>query len=274
VSSSAPASLRRLVVALEAHSFGDLAIEVAREIAVSPALVLLGLFIEDASLLKHASAPLAREIALSGRTRPLEARRLERALRAQAMLARSAFEEAATRVGLRHAFQIARGAFIDELIRAAADAEGLIVALGRRDRAPPAGLAALARSRLRALFFARDAEQDGGPILVVHVGGAPSEPLRIAASLAQRVRWPLRVLHAAGPRDEEAMRAQAATLRSSGIRLELLPPAAELTPETIARYARDASLAIMLSRGAPHDEPLIEHLLAKTHAALLLIRAE
>jgi len=275
LSSSPPPSFARVVVALDTRSFGELALQVAREVARSPVFEILGLFVEDSNLLEHASAPLAREIALSGRIRPLEAGRLQRTLAAQATLARGIFEEAATRAGLRHAFRVARGSLVDELLRAAADAEALIVALRRRDRARAATLAALARAQLRALLFARDDEQAGEGILaVIDEGGAQTEPLRVAARLAQRVNAPLRVLRAAGSHDEPAMHAQIAAMRSSGIALELLPPAADLTAETIARHARDASLSILLSRGAPHDEPLIEHLLAKTNAALLLIRAE
>jgi hypothetical protein len=271
--SGAPAS--RVVVALDAPSFGDLAIEIAREIAKSPTVELLGIFVEDARLLEHARAPLAREIAVSGRARPLDESRLERALRAQATLARGIFEEAAARAGLRHTFQVARGALIDELLRAAADAEAVIVALGRRDGARAGGLAALARARLRALLFTRENEQTAGAILaVVEAGGTGGEPLRVAARLAQRARLPLRVLLEAGPRAEDVVRAQIAALHRGGIAIELLPPAAELTPDTIARHARDTRLSIVPARGAPRDEPLIEHLLAKTRAALLLIREE
>ena len=272
--SSAARAFGRVVIALDAPLFGDLAIHVAREIASSPALELLGLFVEDTRLLEHATAPLAREIALSGRDRPFETTRLERALRAQAMLARGTFERAAARAGLRHVFQVARGAFIDELLRAAADAEALIVALGRSDGVRIAGLAALARAQLRGLLFARETESAGKPILaVVQAASEPGEPLQIAARLALRVRSPLRVLPAAGLPDE-ALRAQIAALRRSGIALELLPPAAELTPETIARHARDVSLSVVLSQDASIDESLIETVLTKTRAALLVMRAE
>jgi len=281
MSTSSASSPGRVVVALDTPSLDDLAIEVAREIARSPMLELLGLFVEDARLLEHASAPLAREIAMSGRARPLEASRLERELRARATLARGTFEEAATRAGLRHAFQVARGTLADELLRASVDAEALIIALDRRDAmrsaavAAVAALAALPRARLRALLFARENPQSGEGILaVVEAGAAASEPLRVAARLAERATSPVRILLTKESQNEELVRVQVADLRRRGIALELLPPAAELSPETIARHARDARLSIMTARGPPYDERVIERVLAKTRAALLLIRGD
>jgi len=271
--SSAPASAARIVVALDAPSLDDLAIEIAREVASAPTFELLGLFVEDQWLLEHAKSPLAREIVMSGLERPLEASRLERQLRAQATQARSRFEAAAIQAGVRHGFQIARGDLVDELLRAAANAEAIVVALTRSERRRGASLGALARVGLHALLFARESWLTGRGILaVVEASGGARESLRVAARLAERTRSPLRLLPTTEAHADESALAQIEELRGRGLAVQLLPPSRRLTPETIARSALDARLLIVPSGSAERDADLVEQLLENTRAALLLIR--
>jgi hypothetical protein len=271
--SPAPDAVARIVVALDTAAFGDLAIEIARELASAPTLELLGLFVEDPWLLEHAKSPLAREVVMSGLERPLEAHRLARQLRAQATQARSGFEAAAARAGLRHGFQIARGELVDELLRAAANAEAIVVALTGRDRRRSATLGALTRAGLHALLFARESWLTGRSILtVVEATGEARESLQVAARLAERTQSPLRILLTAEAHSDESARTQMQELRGRGIVLEVLPPSPRVTPETIVRSAPDARLLIVPSRGAQDDQDLVEQLLDKTRTALLLIR--
>jgi hypothetical protein len=270
--SPTPVSVARIVLALDAPSVDDLAIEIARELASVPTFELLGLFVEDQWLLEHAKSPLAREIAMSGLDRPLEAGRLERQLRAQATQARGLFEAAAARAGVRHGFQVARGELGDVLLQAAANAEAIVVALTRSERRRGASLGVLARAGLRALLFARESWLGRNVLAVVEARGESREPLRVAARLAELTRSPLHLLPTAEARADESVLAQIDELRARGLALQLLPPSARLTADAIARSARDARLLILPSHGAQEEQSLIEQLLDKTRAALLLIR--
>jgi hypothetical protein len=261
----------RIVIALDASPLGEVAIEIVQHVASAPP-DLLGLFLEDQQLLEHAKAPLAREVALSGRDRPFDPDRLERQLRAEAEQARGRFELAAARAGMRHAFRIARGEIAGELLRAAASAEAVAVTLAPRHRWRGASLGALARARLPALLFARESWLTGSGILAALGPGTGLESLRIAGRLAESTRSPLRVLLAPGALGEETAIAGVEELRRRGIALRLLPPASRLTPETIAQSARNVRLVIVQSYGSDADERMLQLLLAKTSAALLLVR--
>jgi hypothetical protein len=270
---SAPESAARIVVALDAPPLDDLAIEIAREVASVPSFELLGLFVEDQWLLEHAKSPLAREIVMSGLERPLDASRLERQLRAQATQVRGLFEAAAARAGIRHGFQVTRGELVEELLRAAANAEAIVVALTRSERRRGVSLGALARAGLRALLFARESWLTGRSILaVVEASGESRESLRVAARLAERTRSQLYLLPTAEARADTSALTQIEELRARGVVLHLLAPSAQLTADVIARSARDARLLVVPSRGAQEEQDLVEQLLEKTRTALLLIR--
>lgn len=271
--SSASDSAARIVVALDAPGFGDVAIEIAREVASAPSFELLGLFVEDQWLLEHAKSPLAREIVMSGLERPLETGRLERQLRAEATRVRGLFEAAAAQAGIRHGFRVARGELVEELLRAAANAEAIVVALTRSERRRGASLGALARAGLRALLFARESWLTGRNIVaVVEASRESRESLRVAARLAERTRSSLYLLATAEARADVSTLAQIEELRTRGVALQLLAPPSQLTADAIARSARDARLLVVPSRGAQEEQDLVEQLLEKTRAALLLIR--
>ena len=91
---------------------------------------LLGLYVEDESLLRGAELPITRAVgSFSGAVRQIERTELERHLRTQAAKARQALEAIASRARVRWSFRIARGAVAAELLAAATEAD--LISLGR-----------------------------------------------------------------------------------------------------------------------------------------------
>jgi hypothetical protein len=96
------------------------ALELAAERAKRIQAELVGLFVEDANLLKLVQHPFAREVNLatcSGRT--LDAATVEQELKVQATAARRTLEQTAGRLRVPWSFQVTRGAVQAELIAAA-----------------------------------------------------------------------------------------------------------------------------------------------------------
>src|SRR5690606_10436723 len=112
----------RIVVALDPAGGAEAAVEIAALVSSGTAEVV-GLLVEDVRVLEHARSPLAREIVPSGRDRSLDRNLLERQFRARSAAVRARFEDAAARLGLRHAFHVARGDPLAEVARGAAGAD-------------------------------------------------------------------------------------------------------------------------------------------------------
>ncbi len=105
---------RRVLVALDAGPDYLEPLARAAELAHEMEAELSALFIEDANLFRLVGLPAA-EIALgSGARRPLEARTLERELRARAAEARASLEEIARARQLSWSFQVYPVASIDQ----------------------------------------------------------------------------------------------------------------------------------------------------------------
>jgi hypothetical protein len=269
----------RIVIALDTSEPADYVLEIAQRVYVAAghATELVGLFIEDARLLRYTESRLTREIVLSGGVRPLERRTLERQIRAQAERVRRHFEAAAAKRGLRHAFRIARGEIIAEWIRGAAEAEALIVASAARPGAPgPDVIERLAEAPLPAVLFARPGWSTGRN--VVALIAEPDQVARVvgtAAHVAAQSRSPLRVILTGAARDAQPQIADeiAALLQGLGAPAPEPPPMLRDGARAVAQSAdvADARL-IVLAAGQPLSAELLRALLPATRAALLLLR--
>jgi nucleotide-binding universal stress UspA family protein len=125
------ASIRRILVALDASPESLAALEHAADLAARLQAELAGLFIEDEDLLNLARLPFAREVSrLTRAGRALDAEILEEELRAQAALSRRALKEMAEAMNLRWSFRVLRGRVERELETAASETD--LLALGRR----------------------------------------------------------------------------------------------------------------------------------------------
>jgi hypothetical protein len=275
------AATARIVVALDPDAPSELALEMARYLQGSSAAELLGLFVEDSRLLAHASSALAREIVLTGRERRLERPALERQIRAQATEQRRRFEAAATHLGLRHAFHVARGEWVAELLHEAADAEALVVTLAAHAAAlrgvSMKALRELAHAQLRNVLFAREGWTTGRRIvtLLTHAetrGAAVQTALRCASAS----RSPLTVLLGGGAekRAAEIERLLTATAAAAHLGAPRFLPAAALTPAALYGAARDARLLVMPAPRSTSEEALIDAMLEGLRVPLLLVREE
>ena len=130
--------LARILVALDASASGRAALAGAAALAAELQAELLGLFVEDANLLRLASLPFSARSAWGPAAE--EARNEEtmaRALRAEAALLRELLAREAERLHLRWSFRVTRGTVARELVEAAERVD--LVVMGSAGRNPAVG---------------------------------------------------------------------------------------------------------------------------------------
>jgi len=130
--------IRRILVALDASSHSQAALQSAADMAAKVGAELLGLFVEDSNLLQLAGLPFAREVGgVAGRARRLDSPAMERSLKAQAERSRLALAAIAEPWRLRWSFRVVRGSVADEVLAAAHEVD--LVSIGKMGRQPSIG---------------------------------------------------------------------------------------------------------------------------------------
>ncbi len=130
IKSSAEFAIRRILVALDASPHSLAALEAAVGVASKMNAELVGLFVEDTTLLRLSELPCAREILyFSSAKLPLNRATMESRLKAHSEVARKAVESVAKDANVAWSFRIARGKVVSELLAAASGAD--LVALGK-----------------------------------------------------------------------------------------------------------------------------------------------
>lgn len=194
---------RRILVALDASPHSLAALEAAVALAADLQAELLGLFVEDADLLRLAALPFVRELGLySAKPRPLNEPQVERELRARARRAEQALAAMADRAQVRWSFRVVRGMISAELLAAAVEAD--LISLGRtgwslagRRRVGSTARTILSQASRPALVVRQGAHLSL-PIMVVYDGSAlAGKALATAARLSQGKEENLLVLVAA-----------------------------------------------------------------------------
>jgi nucleotide-binding universal stress UspA family protein len=161
--------VQRIVVAIDESPHAHAALEAAAELARRARAELLGVFVEDAELMRVAGLPFAAELSyLTGEVRALDEGRMQRALDAQAARVRASFESAAKRHGVAGEFRTARGLVRAELTAAARLGEMLV--LGKASRARAASLGSTARSLIK---------QAPGTVVVLKHGAQLTSPVLV-----------------------------------------------------------------------------------------------
>lgn len=123
-------SIARIVVALDASPHSRAALAAAVELSAALGAALVGIYVEDISLLRMAQLRVSVEVgSASGRIRRVDEQRVSYALRSQAGRARRALRRAAEHWGVRWSFEVLRGTIARQLLEAADDAD--LVILGR-----------------------------------------------------------------------------------------------------------------------------------------------
>lgn len=216
-------SFRRILVAVDASADSLAGLEAAAQLAAELEAELLGLFVAESDLMRAGRLPGTQEIPLfSAEPRRLDARHLERQVRAQAQRVEEALQSVAERLQLQWGFRTATGRVAEELRSLARDTDLVVVGATGRSlaRAPGSTVRALVRESGRPVLVLRRGARLGPTVHVVLDGsGAGWEALRVAVGLGRREGGRLDVLLAV-PADEEARELQAeATERLEGTRL-------------------------------------------------------
>jgi nucleotide-binding universal stress UspA family protein len=158
-------SLHRILVALDASPSSLAALEAAARLASELGAELMGLYVEEESLLRGADLPLTRVVgSFSGTLHPVGRREVEQQFRAQAAKARRAMEAVALRSRLRWSFRVARGGVAASVGAASTDADMITLGRGR-------ALAGRRMGRTTASIL----ESAGAPVLLLDSGLRPGQ---------------------------------------------------------------------------------------------------
>ena len=190
-SAASKAPSQRVLVAVDAASASDLAVEAAVGLAAAlHEACLEGLFVEDANLVRLGALPFASEVsALTGASRSLAAAEIEYVLRVEAGRLERVFAQAAQRAQLPWSFAITRGQLLREASARAAD----FTVVAPTARASPALAMASPKPRRRVAAL-------------LDADAVAWRTLAAAAQLAKATAAELRVLIApAGPANQEML---------------------------------------------------------------------
>jgi hypothetical protein len=265
----------RIVVALDPQRPTPDALLAAAAIASDVAGEIQGVFVENATLLRLAGHPIARELAIrAGATglRTPEPLALEWQLRRCAEEVSRVFGQAARRLRRRCTFQVRQGLVLAELAQAALDAELLAIGLARRDPARSwfgADPVRLLDSALRRIAFVPEgATLDDGTLLCLDRGPGGELAAGVAAEIAQRTALQLRAFGETVPVHLAASPGLGASGRRGSAAGDLLDP---LVLAATARAA--AARMIVLPAAAPGlTADVLRRLLARVSCTVLVVR--
>ncbi len=259
---SAEWRVRRIVVALDASPASAAAAHSAAELAARLRAELLGLFVEDAELLRLTDLPFAQQVgSFSAVSRRLAPGELARQLRGQAERARRQIAAGAARAAVSFHFDVVRGVVRREV--AAAARAGELLSLGR-----------VGSSRLRRLgSVAREAVVHGrGELLVLPEMGRLALPVVTAFGDSPGSR---RALGAAA----HLLAHLSAQGRAAGRFVVLLVAAddgqAERLADEVRRHLAAAGLphAARFRRARPGDHRALTRAVAAERAGTLVLPA-
>jgi len=179
-------ALRRILVALDTSPNSLAALDAAVNLAATLNAELLGLFVEDAALLRLAEVPCAREILyFSTAEIPLSRASMESRFKAQAEQARKALAAAARRAHVEWSFRTARGDVASEVLAAASDVDLLTMGKGgwSLDRKIHMGSTALelSTSSIPVLLLPESGLPNKASLMVYYDGSAAAKRGLLAA---------------------------------------------------------------------------------------------
>lgn len=273
--------IRRIIFALDAATESPDALEAAAELAERLHAELVGLFVEDANLLRSAALPFVREINLaSGQWQAFEPAAIERDMRARAARARQLVEAVARRRHLAFSFQVTRGEVGREVATVAGEAdlivlEGLSEILRGRVQMG-SSTRAIARQTARTVMVLRRGALDARNFLVAYEDTPEADrALVIAARLAAANLATLAVLVIAAdsPKAEELRARAAKVLERIGVEgsVEILGEPSLIDLCGFARRIQHAVLVVG-ANGAFARGAAAEQLMDRISCPLVLVR--
>jgi nucleotide-binding universal stress UspA family protein len=189
-------TVRRILVAVDSSATAPALLKTAALLAKGLDARLSGIFVEDINLLHLAGLPFARELTWSTAVElRIDYQRMERVLRGRGVHVRQAVVEVASEVELP--LQVVRGRVAQELLRAAQDADLIVLGKGGAGRGGYIGTIArrLLREAQGSVLLEASASRDYKAVLTVFTGhDGDNRAFTAAARTAQALRKTLLVL--------------------------------------------------------------------------------
>lgn len=248
---------------MDGSAYGVAAMEAAVQLAAELRAELLGLFVEDADLLRLAGLSVAREVPLSGAApRSMDPTAMERLLRAQADQMRQALADTAERVSVVWSFRVARGHVVRASLECAGGSD--LVVLGKANPAPQAPPARFS-SRTRA----------GCPLLLVY-DDSPSSRRALEAAIQAARSMECQILIAIETTEEDAEElAQRARqqIASSGASASVHPVILRSAAQLVGEARRTKAKLVFLSRcSGLLDDASLEFLVNELDCPIALVQ--
>jgi len=272
-------TIRRILVALDASHHSLAALEAAADLAATLEAELLGLFVEDANLLRLAGLPVAREMRYPFiAPARLDRTRMERALRAQAEQARRALAAASERRHVAWSFRVVRGEVASEVLAAAMEADLLTLGKAsrpiiRRVRIGSTARAATEGAPCCVLMLQRDVGIQP-PVVVTYDGTRIAhKAITMAAHLARQHMGTLTVLILADTADvAQRLRAEVADLLHKWdlrVRYRRLTDASSTT---LIREVQSEGSGMLVLSGTSLGQEALQRLLDAVDCPVMVVR--
>ena len=281
--------IRRILVALDASAHSSAALEAAAELASRYGAELLGLYVEDINLLRLAELPFAQEVGqFTAIRRRLDVHEVKRQIRSQTGRIRRMFEVTTRRTQVRWSFDVRQGVVVNEVLRAAAEADALVLGRAGWSLVAPGRMGSTARAVLSqapglALIVPRGGCL-GAPFLVLYDGSALAEKaLDAAAALVaeggpQALPGRLTVLLLAGREPDnrrlDSLRSQVqAWLGERALWIRYVPLSTTNVPDLVnTLHTEQCGTLVLLSRSEILDAQALQAVLDQVEVPVLLVR--
>ena len=252
-----PVVARRILVLLDGSRLSLAALEAAADIALAQQAEVLGIFVEEANLLRSAGYGFAREVGRSsGVARPMDVDALEARMQATAEKLRRALAQTMAPWGVAQALKLCRGEVVEQVLGLAQPDDLLVLGRVGWSGIPGVRLGSTARMLLRkapgdVLLWPESRSLSPGRVVVLlnHDQGANHRAVRVGAELAKRGQRALTVLVRSDAADDPGLVEElVAMLETEGMpaRVKRLPKAGAAA---MARAVREEGAAqVVISR--------------------------
>jgi len=273
--------IRRILVALDPSQHSMAALEAGARMADRLDAELLGLFVEDVNVRRLAELPFVQEVGFfTASCRRVETQELSRQLRVQAGRVQRRFTVRTRDLGTRCTFRVVRGRVAPELLRAAQEADVVIMGKGawsplQTERLAPAIREVLSEVPASTLVLRRGTQVEP-PLRVVYDGSSLADKaVAVAADLAKGEDGQLTVFLLADDPEKASQQEDDVREQLAGTGLE--PMFLVLSEASVSRIAylvaheEGGTLILPAEPAALEDEALIDFL-DETRVPVLLIR--
>jgi len=266
-----PPGIRRILVALDTAERSAAALEEAARLAAGLEAELVGLFIEDAELLRAAALPITRIVPRQAQAlAALDPASMQRAYRIWSAEARQNLETAAAHWPIKWSFQVERGIYAEQLMATIREGDLLALASSRQQRRSRTGIAALsvAAQAPCSLFLMYRRWETGKPAVILYEGS--EETLAMGRTLATIYNLPLVALVLA--QNEEVAESEITTVQhylGSGDRPADLIQVHPVTANRIGDALRDLTPGIVIFDRRGKLAPEIEEALDAVNSSVL-----